>query len=79
MYKFISISVDSEYVHKAWRCVKIEDGGIGNDIKYVMVSDINKIISSSYNTLSSLGVSFRSSVFIDKKKILLYNIPMIFQ
>ncbi|HIH2762606.1 MAG TPA: redoxin domain-containing protein [Candidatus Azoamicus sp. MARI] len=68
--KIIAISIDSQYVHKAWRNVPIELGGIGNDIKFTLVSDIKKVIMSSYG-LEDLksGVSFRGSIIIDDKKL----------
>ncbi|HIH2763238.1 MAG TPA: redoxin domain-containing protein [Candidatus Azoamicus sp.] len=67
--KIVAISIDSQYVHKAWRNLSIELGGIGNDIKFTLVSDIKKVIMNSYG-LEDLksGVSFRGSILIDDKK-----------
>lgn len=64
--KVIAISIDSKYVHKAWRDTSVDFGGIGNDIKYVLVSDIKKEIMKAYGVEDdNSGVSFRGSFFID--------------
>ena len=69
--KIIAVSVDSHYVHKAWRNVSVELGGIGNDIKFTLVSDIKKVIMTSYGLEDAKsGVSFRGSIIIDNKKII---------
>lgn len=69
--KIIAVSIDSQYVHKAWRNVPIDLGGIGNEIKFSLVSDVKKFIINSYGLEDSKsGVSFRGSVIIDDKKII---------
>lgn len=68
--KIIAISIDSPHVHKAWRNLSIELGGIGNDIKFTLVSDIKRVIMTTYGLEDSKsGVSFRGSIFIDDKKL----------
>ena len=66
----ITVSIDSHFVHKAWRKTSIENGGIGDDIKYTMVSDIKKEIISFYGLQDdNSGVSYRGTLLIDKNKI----------
>lgn len=69
--KIIAVSIDSQYAHKAWRNLSIESGGIGNDIKFTLVSDVKKVIIGSYG-LEDLksGVSFRGSIIVDDKKLI---------
>ena len=52
----LGISVDSEYCHLAWMQLDRQSGGVG-DLKYPLVSDLNKQISLSYNVLNSEGKS----------------------
>ena len=68
--EIVAISVDSHFVHKAWRQTSIENGGIGNEIKYVLASDLKKEIMSFYNLLDDdSGVSYRGTIVIDTNKI----------
>jgi len=65
----IAISIDSHYVHKAWRDTSLESGGLGGNIKYTMVSDIKHEIIRSYGLEDEkTGVSFRGSFIIDNQK-----------
>lgn len=69
--KIIAVSIDSQYVHKAWRSVSVDLGGIGDDIKFTLVSDVKKVIMDSYGLQDmKSGVSFRGSVIVDDKKII---------
>jgi len=69
--EIIGISVDSQFVHKAWRQTPVENGGIGNDIKYSLVSDIKKEIMSFYGLLDyNSGVAYRGTIIIDTNKII---------
>jgi len=67
--KIIAVSIDSQYVHKAWRSLSVDLGGIGNDIKFILVSDVKKVIMDSYGLQDvKSGVSFRGSIIVDDKK-----------
>ena len=61
----IGCSVDSQYSHFAWRETPIENGGIGR-VKFPMVADLNKQISSDYDVLFGNSVALRGSFLIDK-------------
>ncbi len=63
--KIIGISIDSIYVHLAWRNTPIKKGGIGK-IKFNMISDIKKEIQKLYKVeLKEKGFSIRSTFIID--------------
>ena len=64
----VGASVDSVYSHLAWKKTRVEDGGIGR-IRYPLVSDISKEISSSYGVLLDEGVALRGLFLIDREGI----------
>lgn len=67
----VTVSIDSHFVHRAWRNHPIEDGGLGKNISFTMVSDIKKDISKAYDVEDDIsGVSFRASFLIDEDKII---------
>jgi len=67
--KLIGISVDSHFSHLAWKKTSPNKGGIG-DIKFPLVSDLNKSIGNSYGVMSNGGVSFRGTIIIDENFII---------
>ncbi|WWO97105.1 MAG: peroxiredoxin C [Candidatus Dasytiphilus stammeri] len=70
----VGVSIDSVFVHKAWRNTSINNGGIGL-VQYVMVSDIHRTIQKSYGIEHPLaGVALRSSFLIDKNGIVRHQI-----
>nr|YP_009393944.1 2-Cys peroxiredoxin [Polysiphonia sertularioides]ARW62506.1 2-Cys peroxiredoxin [Polysiphonia sertularioides] len=60
----LGISVDSEYCHLAWMQMDRDSGGVG-DLRYPLVSDLNKEISLSYNVLNQEGKALRGLFIID--------------
>ncbi|VFP83008.1 peroxiredoxin C [Candidatus Erwinia haradaeae] len=61
----IGVSVDSEFVHNAWRQTPIDQGGIGS-VQYVMVADIKREIQKSWGIEHpEAGVALRASFLID--------------
>jgi len=48
----LGISVDSVYVHKAWVETKREDGGLGGNLNYPLLSDLNKAAARDYGILT---------------------------
>ncbi|WP_075433734.1 peroxiredoxin [Buchnera aphidicola] len=61
----LGVSIDSVYVHQAWRNTPPKDGGIGK-INFPMISDITKSIQKSYGVEhSELSVALRASFIID--------------
>lgn len=69
----IGVSVDSKFTHLAWKNTKLEDGGIG-DIKYTLVSDLNKNIARSYGILFNDAVALRGLFLIDTKGVVRHTV-----
>lgn len=63
--KILGISVDSHFSHLAWKNTPYSKGGIGN-IRFPLVSDLNKDISHAYNVLNEDGISLRGTFLIDE-------------
>ena len=65
----IGISMDSEYVHNAWRNTPQDKGGLG-EVKFPIVADIKHSIMQAYGIEHpEAGVALRASFFIDKQGI----------
>ncbi len=69
----LGVSVDSEYAHLAWLQTDRDNGGLG-DLKYPLVSDLTKSISSSYNVLTQEGKALRGLFIIDKQGIIQHSV-----
>lgn len=70
----IGISIDSVFVHNAWRQVPINKGGVG-PLQYPMVSDIKREIIKSYGIEhSNKGVALRASFLIDTSGIIRHQV-----
>lgn len=67
--KVLGISVDSKYVHLAWKNTPVEKGGVGN-LQFPLIADINRNISRSYRVLTQEGVALRASFLVDKDGII---------
>jgi peroxiredoxin (alkyl hydroperoxide reductase subunit C) len=64
----LTVSIDSKFVHKAWRDTKIDEGGLENNVNYTMLSDLKKELSSTLGFLDDKsGVSYRGTIILDKK------------
>ncbi len=66
--QLLGASVDSEYSHLAWIKTPRKDGGLG-DLKYPLVSDLNKSISRDYGVLLEGGVALRGLFVIDREGV----------
>lgn len=75
----VGISVDSHFTHLAWKNTPVENGGIGN-IKFPLVSDLDKNISQSYGVMLPDGISLRGLFLLDRDGIvqheLINNLPL---
>lgn len=72
--EIIGISIDSVFVHNAWRQIPIEKGGIG-PLKYPMVSDIKREIINLYGIEHpNKGVALRASFLVDKLGIVRHQV-----
>lgn len=65
----ISVSIDSQFTHNAWRNTPIEKGGIGA-VKYTMVADVAHTIARSYGVEHpEAGVALRGAFIVDEKGV----------
>lgn len=64
----ISVSVDSQFTHHAYRNTPVDKGGIG-PVQYTMAADINHAICKSYGVEHEAGVALRGAFLIDKQGI----------
>ncbi len=64
----ISVSIDSQFTHHAWRKTAISDGGIG-EVKYTMAADINHEICKAYGVEAEGGVAYRGAFIVDDKGV----------
>lgn len=59
-------SADSKYSHLNWIWKDKEDGGLG-EVKWPMISDINRKLSSQFNLFNEeTGTVMRSTVILDR-------------
>ena len=65
----VSVSVDSQFTHLAWKNTPRNEGGVGN-LQYPMVADLTKQISENYGVLFDGSVALRGLFLIDKEGII---------
>ena len=72
--QIFGISVDSVYVHKAWVDTKREDGGLGGNLNYPLLSDLNKVAARDYGILmEGEGVSLRGLFLISPDGMIMHS------
>lgn len=65
----LSVSIDSQFTHNAWRNTPINNGGIG-EVKYTMIADVTHSIARSYGVEHpEAGVALRGAFIIDRDGI----------
>lgn len=69
----LSVSIDSQFTHLAWKNTPVDKGGIGK-VGYAMVADITHEIAKAYDVESAGGVAFRGSFLIDKKGVVQHQV-----
>jgi alkyl hydroperoxide reductase subunit AhpC len=69
----IGASVDSQFSHLAWRNLPRNQGGIGQ-VKYPLVSDLNKQIARDYDVLLDGGVALRGTFLIDREGVVRHQV-----
>ena len=70
----IGVSMDSEFVHNAWRNTAIDDGGIG-PVQYPMIADIKQDIMRAYGVeFPEAGVALRGSFLVDKNGVVRHQV-----
>ena len=72
--QIFGISVDSQYVHKAWVDSKREDGGLGGSLNYPLLSDIKKVTARDYGVLmEDEGVALRGLFLINPDGVIMHS------
>jgi len=69
----IGISVDSVYVHHAWRETPRDRGGIG-PVRFPIVADVRHEITRAYGIEHADGVALRGSFLIDRQGIVQHQV-----
>ncbi len=69
----IGISVDSHFTHLAWKNTPVNEGGIGN-IRYPLVSDLSKQISTDYDVLLDGAIALRGSFLVDREGMVRHQV-----
>ncbi len=69
----VGCSVDSHYTHLAWINTPRKEGGLG-DIKYPLLSDLNKTVAQNYGVLNDGGVALRGLFIINPKGQIVYEV-----
>ncbi len=71
--ELISVSIDSQFTHNAWRNTPVDQGGIG-PVGFTMVADVKGEIIRAYDVESADGVAFRGSFLIDKNGVVQHQV-----
>ena len=69
----LSVSIDSQFTHLAWKNTPINKGGIGQ-VKYTMVADIKHEIAKAYDVELDGSVALRGSFLIDRGGIVRHQV-----
>ncbi len=71
--QLVGISIDSHFSHLAWKNTPVNEGGIGQ-IRYPLVSDLNKSISRDYGVLLDAGIALRGLFLIDREGVIRHQV-----
>ncbi len=75
----LGVSIDSKYAHKAWVEAKFEDGGLGGELAYPLLADLNKTMARDYGVLDD-GKALRGLFLIDPEGTVVHatinNLPV---
>jgi peroxiredoxin (alkyl hydroperoxide reductase subunit C) len=79
--QILGVSVDSQFVHKAWVETKKEEGGLGGKLAYPLLADINKTVARDFGALEEgAGVALRGLFLIDPEGTVMHatinNLPV---
>lgn len=70
----VSVSIDSQFTHHAWRNTPINEGGIG-PVRYTMFADVTHNACRDYGVETPDGaVAFRGSFLIDKNNVVRHQV-----
>lgn len=72
--EILTVSIDSQFTHHAWRNTPINAGGIGK-VDFTMIADVNHNIIKSYNIAHpEKSIALRGSFVIDKNRIVRHQV-----
>jgi len=71
--QIIGVSVDSVYVHHAWRETPRKKGGIGA-VQYPIIADVRHEITRAYGIEHADGVALRGSFLIDRHGVVQHQV-----
>jgi len=69
----LGASIDSKFVHLAWRNTPRTQGGLGQ-VNYPLLADVNKEIARSYGILLPGGMALRGLFLIDKNGVVRHQV-----
>lgn len=70
----VSVSIDSQFTHNAWRNTPVNEGGIG-PVKYTMFADVSHRACKKYDVETPDGnVAFRASFLIDADNVVRHQV-----
>ncbi|MEM9456743.1 MAG: peroxiredoxin [Myxococcota bacterium] len=64
----LTVSIDSQFTHHAWRQTAVDNGGIG-PVGFTMVADVKHEICQAYGVEHGDGVALRAAFLIDREGI----------
>lgn len=71
--ELISVSVDSQFTHLAYKNTPVSDGGIG-PVSFPMVADLTKSIARNYDVLIDEAVALRGTFLIDQDFVVRHQV-----
>ena len=71
--QILGASIDSKFVHLAWRNTPRTQGGLGQ-VNYPLLADVNKEIARSYGILLPGGMALRGLFLIDKNGVVRHQV-----
>ncbi|HBP6261538.1 peroxiredoxin [Pseudomonas aeruginosa] len=69
----VGVSIDSQFIHHAWRSTPVEKGGIGA-VEFTMVADVKHEITRAYGIEHEDGVALRASFLIDRAGVVQHQV-----
>jgi peroxiredoxin (alkyl hydroperoxide reductase subunit C) len=71
--RIFGISVDSKYTHMAWVETSRENGGLGGNLNYPLLTDLNKSASRDFGVLlEEGGIALRGLFLIDPEGVVMH-------
>ncbi len=79
--QLFGVSVDSQFSHKAWVESSHENGGLGGELNYPLLSDLSKETAFNYGVLEEeAGVALRGLFLISPEGVIMHatinNLPV---